>query len=1310
VPSLFVSYHRPDNPAAVDRVVEALLASGYADLFAFDRPGQGGALGERWEQELRTRVLTCDALVVLTGPGARASARCAQELVLAGEAEPRPYIAEIVVAGDRGNDLLADRHRVVWAADPEVAVRALLDGLAEAGVDPAAPARASSPYPGLAPFDESRARFFLGRDADIRALRNRLDLSGRSAGALCVVGPSGVGKSSLVRAGLVPALKSAAQHRWLVAGPVTPRSRPIESLAAALCAVARQAGSAGATEPAALAQVLRQGGATLGPALADLLPATGNTRYAVLLDQAEELVAPDAGPDAQALVGVLTGLLSADLAWVVSTLRSDFVTEMLVAPGLAPLLGETQMVAPLDHEAVWDVIARPVRAYGWRYEPEVLAELVADMADVRSLPLLAYLLNEIFRTVTAEPRADRVITRADYEATGRLEAVLALRAEVAFQDAVAVATGTTTDPAAAVLAQLLRLVTVRADGTVTRRVLSRADLTPGQVALLQPFVSARVLAATDEAFDVIHEALFAGWARLRDAIDAVADALRARSDLERRCTEWRRLGRPADGLLPQSALLDTVTVLRQGSAPDAAGRDLGWAALGRRLEAAGVTADQLEYVGAALQRSLTAEVERAERVLVTDPGSAGRLLTGSGSELQRALVRLNLAAPDLRPLVTVLHRAMAADPAQLVLHCHPGGAWGAAWAPGDDRFATGGRDQAARTWSVRRPGPGAGRLLCELTHGEETRGNPPGRGWVRDVAWSGDGAYVLSVATDETLRIWDGATGAELRPLVHPDRLWSVHTPKAGGAAITSCADGTARVYPVGRRTREPAAALHTPQRQWDAALSPDGDRAVVGCDDRNAYVFDLGRPDGPRLVLAHPAPVRAVAWSPDGAELGTGGQDDRTRIFDAATGGLVRELAGHTDQVRSLAWSGRGHRVATGSADRTIRVWDAHTGRELAVLAQHSQGVCAVDWSARGDRLLSAADDGTARIWKIGPEPARVIPVSGPATTLAWSTSGRQLAVGCGDHAELVDLESGDVLPLAAAHSAAVRSLDWSPEGSALLSGSADRTATRRGLGPAAGADTSYVGARDGVVRAAWSPDGRTVLVAARDRVVRLYDAGGARRTGPEVEAHDSFLTDAAWDPSGTRYAVVSTDHRLSVHDLATGHHQRVDAGGGLESVAWDRTGRRIAVGRTDGTILLYDCPGLGADLTDRLAAHSRAVAALAWSPDRDLLCAASADGHASVWDASTGALRTRLVGHGQAVTGCAWISATEVVTCGADGTVRTWDVTDGEDAPLSGLPGSDPRTPADGAAYAAALIDVLADRLDPGGAAGPAQLTPTT
>jgi hypothetical protein len=432
------------------------------------------------------------------------------------------------------------------ASDPDGRYATVVDfvtaweaALAVEGVEaePATFTPTRNPYKGLAAFDEGDVEDFFGRDALIASL---LEAVGRSR-LVAVVGPSGIGKSSVVLAGLIPALRAGAipgSESWLITGMI-PGPYPFEELASALLRV-------GDRYPARLDEEIRSDGRGLLRVVKRVLP--DGAEALLVIDQFEELytLASEPGPAEQFLDG-LTELITdpESNVRVVVTLRADFFDRPLRHPGFGELLGAaTVPVWSPTGDDLTAIVQRPANALGVGFEPGLVQRIAGDVSgQPAALPLLEFALTELFAERTTD-----TLAQAAYEAGGGVLGALAHRAE----DVYATLDGPAQEAARQVL---LRLVNTSEASEATRRrvrrtELDRLDIPSGTVdAVLTAFGAARLisfdrdLATRGPTVEVAHEAIFTQWERLADWIEVHREDLILSRRLSVVVADWDTAGR-----------------------------------------------------------------------------------------------------------------------------------------------------------------------------------------------------------------------------------------------------------------------------------------------------------------------------------------------------------------------------------------------------------------------------------------------------------------------------------------------------------------------------------------------------------------------------------------------------------------------------------------------------------------------------------------------------------------------------------------------------------------------------------------------
>jgi hypothetical protein len=420
--SLFISHSSTDRDAA-QRLVERLRAEGFAALFVDFDPERGIPAGRNWERELYAQLRKTDAVIFLASEASVASRWCVGEVILS-RSLGKPVFPLRLNSG-AWLELLDDVQWIDLAEGEERAYARLWAGLRRAGLDPTDsfawdPTR--RPYPGLEPFAPEDAAVFFGRDHEIERLLELVQptlVRGEAGRLVAIVGPSGSGKSSLVRAGLLPRLEHL-NERWVVLPPVLPGQRPTRNLARSLSRAFSARGQKRSF--AELEGRLGSGGsAALVELAAELAEINGgeDPNVLVVIDQAEELITRSGEREQQLFLGLLGGALGEESPlWVMATVRSEFLSSAPERAGLAEAVDDALMVEPLSRARLPEVIERPTQRAGLDFEGGLVERMVEETSGGDALPLLAYTLQELWERVGPEGTEIRF---ADYEAVGGVE-------------------------------------------------------------------------------------------------------------------------------------------------------------------------------------------------------------------------------------------------------------------------------------------------------------------------------------------------------------------------------------------------------------------------------------------------------------------------------------------------------------------------------------------------------------------------------------------------------------------------------------------------------------------------------------------------------------------------------------------------------------------------------------------------------------------------------------------------------------------------------------------------------------------------
>jgi WD40 repeat protein/serine/threonine protein kinase len=1173
----------------------------------------------------------------------------------------------------------------------------------------APPSEPSNPYKGLRPFQEADAGDFFGREKLIEQLLSRLSTRPAKAADdittrifseplveesepvrvvrfMAVVGPSGSGKSSVVKAGLIPALRHGMlpnSEKWFLAQMV-PGSNPFEELAAALLRIAANA-------PPNLLNRLRQDERGLTEIIQLILPAD-NTELLLFIDQFEEVFTLSA--DEEERTRFLNALLTAvtdskSRLRLVLTLRADFYDRPLLYPGFGDLVREfTEVVLPLSSSELARAINGPADRVGLTLERGLAAAIVAEVnKQPGALPLLQFALTELF-----EHRAGRILPLSAYQTVGGVSGALARRADELYESL-------DEKSKAAARQILLRLVTSSEGAEDTRRrvlhseLVSIGDNPEIMEQVIESFGKYRLFtfdrepATRAQTVELAHEALIREWKQFRSWLDSSRDELRLHLRLSAACIEWLNTRRDNSYLASGARLTQFETLAHsQSLALNAeeseylnASLDLRRRQANRgRLFIAGLVVVALLALGLALfaldrERTALVERDRADSQ-ARIAGSRALAVTALTNENQLdlalllSLEALNTAdtfAARNSLLTTLQYRPRLAQ----YLHGHTDRVRTVAFSPDGRLIASGSGDNMVILWDTVR-----GTQLLPPLQGHT--------GAVNSVAFSPDGQILASGSADGTIRLWNTESGAALGEALegHSDAVWSVAFSPDGQTVASSSADNTVRLWDIstGEAIGEPLEG-HT-DIVFSVAFSPDGGLLASGGADNTVRLWDVetGGAVGEPLE-GHTNWVLSLAFNADGL-LASSGADDTVWLWNTDSGeALFNFPTNHADWVRSISFDPTGQILATGSADSTARLWDILTGQEIGQpLIGHIGEIWGVAFSPDGTLLASASsdlttsEDNTIRLWNVTPDYETLGRLITGHTeivaSVAFSPDGTLLASASGDSAinedntiRFWDVVTGTQVALLEGHGGPVTSIVFSPDGQRLGSASADQTVM---LWNVAGRQLimPLIGHQNAVFTVAFSPDGKMLASGGDDSSVILWDAETGEMIGEPLTGHSDGVFSVAFSPDGTLVASGSRDGTVILWDVS--EHQQIGEAltahrDAVTSVVFSPDGLALASGSRDATIILWDV-ATRQRIGQPLTGHTFYVQSLAFSPNGKLLASGSADNTTRLWDLEEGQpLGEPFAGHTDWVNAVAFSPDGATIASGSrDTSLILWDV----------------------------------------------------
>jgi WD40 repeat protein/DNA-binding SARP family transcriptional activator/ABC-type transport system involved in cytochrome c biogenesis ATPase subunit len=1038
------------------------------------------------------------------------------------------------------------------------------------------------PFKGLASYEGSDAAYFFGRERLVAELVARLV----GANLLAVVGSSGGGKSSVLRAGLLPALASG----------VLPQSEE-------------------------WSQVLMRPGEHPLRELDAVLDAQDPDGHVVLaVDQFEELFTVCADDDERtAFVEALVGAAADPTGryTVVLALRADHYGRCAVYPDLSRLLAANHvLVRSMQRDELRRAIEGPCERSGLRIEQELVDALVTDVErEPGGLPLLSSALLELW-----QHREGRRLRLAAYERIGGVRGAVARLAEDAYGRI---------DPSGQVVAQrvLLRLVGAGDDGVVERRrvrleelEIAHRDDVAGVVALL---TDRRLLTVDEHTVEIAHEALLREWPRLHDWIEEDLDGLRIQTAVSAAADEWERLGRD-DGALLRGSRLNEAVELLDARRVVLNERELVFLAAGeaasareritRRRRTRVVLAAATMLLLASVAVGVAALFAARDRASAASREIAARSvsLLNSNPQVALALARVALVRDGTAQAQDALRQAAFDDRATAVLRASSTGSLYAAVPTGDGRsVVTAGKDGSLRIWRLGHLP--AGRLLTQFGSPALSAAVSPDDSFAASTTENGQVAksplrggpttIVKEFAADEQ-GFATGVSGSGIAVGTSLGNIWMIPT-----------RDGR-KPYVLGRDPHPGASVLAL-------AFNPAGTEVAsgdAGADGISGGAYVWNTTTGRSVHLNLDKSVTGLAFSPNGALLATVGADGTVRLWNAKTGAARGALNVTKDPLGSVGFSSDDARVVTTSANGVIAITDLRTGKALSQMQSGSPELTAA-FVPRSSLIVSANQDGTLAVWT----PAGLLAAPVPGMLPSFASDGRSVISGGTDGVHLWDLASGGDRRLPGTADASVAA--FSPDDGKIVSTSVANPdvdvhvyvydpATGRSRRLAFPAFTRYAVAtsRSGKIAVGGgSSDGST----GGKWIVYVENADGTDRV--ELRGATDVSTALAFSPDGKRLAGASFDGSLRIWNVLTGVLERrieVDAAG-VNDVSWNLHGTQLATADSDGTVGIWP---VTAGPPVFLLGHVGPVDTVKFNPAGDRIVSTGQDGTVRVWSAAGG------------------------------------------------------------------------------------------
>jgi WD40 repeat protein/DNA-binding SARP family transcriptional activator len=1134
--------------------------------------------------------------------------------------------------------LLKDELGIQPTVDTQQVYEAIRDGRLEALQLPGGllPAPGDPPFKGLLYFDVGDAGLFFGREALIARLVGHVREMAKSRAVaslstrtekprdpeypplLTLVGASGSGKSSVVRAGLAPLLK---EDGWAVQ-VIIPTDRPLDAL---------------------------KGFEECGH---------GENSTLLVVDQFEEVFTQcHEENEREAFIDQLLDLPDP----IIIVLRADFYVHCARYPRLRQAVcGRQEYIGSMSTEELRRAIEEPAWRNGWKLEPGLVELILRDLGvhanrspEPGALPLLSHALLETWKR-----RSGRILTLKGYSEAGGVHGAIAKTADVVFA-------GLDAGQQAITRRIFLRLTELGEGMLDTRRRVPLAELmaSPDQAdptgELLEMLAERRLITLSEDNAEVAHEALIREWPALREWLSEGREGLRLHRRLTEAARNWDEMNRDPCELYRGARLAQALEWTEQSEHMEEL----------NLLEKTFMQASQAEVQREVSEREagLQRELEAAHKLIEAEQKRAATAQTAFARELAvQAELKLN-SDPELSLLLALEAASTAKSTGQPVpcdvqqaLHdviatsrlvktipfsIQP---WNLAYSPDGTRFAC--EDD---TYTIH--------VLDAVTGGELFK-LPKVTG---GLAFSPDGKSLATGALNQTVILWDAFTGEKRLTLQgSTQEVWGVvFSPDGNMLATGNSFDDTASIWeltpwraagsPAGVTLEKPAQTL----AHWGVGLpeadgfhgiefSPDGKRVATNYQN-TAIISEVDSGKALLTLAGHKNFVMDVAFSPDGKHLATASFDNNARVWDIDTGDELFCLFGHTSGVATVEYSPEGDYLATTGRDGLTIVWDAAEGRRLLELAV--PGACFdMTFSPDGKRLVTTHEDRTIRIWDVsrdGRGEIAILPDERGHSAAASSPDGTRFAIAPLDGVvEIYEAASFQVLgklPVftpVTENQGHISNLAFSHDNSLLAIALGNTIHVWDILSREKLLELGYP---NQILSMTFSQDQKWLAAGGHSGRVIVRDISALFDKGKTVSLDKTYLQ---WELPVTIDYVTTLSFSPDGGGLAASGWIDGDRGGGLVFI-WDlslspeqpgepitfvgdyrhtnfieysRDGRTLAIGGDDEHAEVWDMTTTQCKLL--LTGHHSQINEIHFSPDCKYLITASSDGSAKVWDAGDG------------------------------------------------------------------------------------------
>jgi WD40 repeat protein/energy-coupling factor transporter ATP-binding protein EcfA2 len=1094
-----------------------------------------------------------------------------------------------------------------------------------------------SPYLGLNKFETDDSSKFFGRDSWKSELTEYL----KAKNILLLLGASGSGKSSLIRAGLIPTLKEQSGYERLVHLAFAPDINPFEALYACLYNQYKQS-------DVKLARIKKED--TLIKVVQSLQK---DSQWLIFIDQFEELFTRTPKTCRDIFIKSLIQLIEKPdtSVKIVLTMRADFLDKLSPYPKLGKIHDSySRMLTDMDDSDLKLAIQEPSAINGVTFQPKLIEQIITDFRQqAGSLPLLQYTLDELWKKHNIINET-RVLNTKTYQDLGGVKGALQKQADDIFYNKNNKSEYLNEEERQAARKIFLALISLEGKEPVSKRadkcVFEKDDI---QKNALNKLIDNRLLVSKEEGgkgtVEVAHETLLRSWTVLQDLIGENEEIIILRNRLSADAKQWDELrqkdSREANAELWSGAKLARIVELeKEQSLPNLGDvvREFIQASVDLRDQEQKEQErrrwnDEINQINTLAQASdgfLSSDTRKAVKSSVM---AAEKMLGLSTSVDANTRTQVELA------LLNTIHNVVAPN----TLGGHANSVNGVSFSP-DGKMASASDDHTVKLWDT-----STGKVIKTLTGHENS---------VKGVSFSPNGKMLASASDDNTVKLWNTSTGKVIKTLtVHTSSVNRISFSPNGKMLASASYDQTVKLWDTSTGKVIKTLSGHI-NSVWGVSFSPDSKMLASASEDHTVKLWNTSTGKVIKTLDGHKDAVWGVSFSPDGKMLSSASADNTVKLWDTSTGKVIKTLNKHTSAVAWVSFSPDGKMLASASEDHTVKLWNTSTGKVIKTLDGHKDAVLGVSFSPDGKILASASDDNTVKLWDTSTGEV-IKTLTGHTEAVGWvsfSPDNKMLASASKDKTvKLWDTSTGEDIKILNKHTEGIWGVSFSPDGKMLASASEDHTVKLWDTSTGEVIETLNGHTKE-VKWVSFSPDGKILASASDDNTVKLWDTS----TGEVIKTLDGHK-DAVWgvsfSPDGKMLSSASKDKTVKLWDTSTGEVIKTLTGhtAAVRGVSFSPDGKILASASEDNTVKLWDTSTR--KVIETLTGHRKEVNRVSFSPNGKILASASSDNTVKLWDTSTSKEIKTLTGHTQKVLGVSFSpNGKMLASASADNTVKLW------------------------------------------------------